>query len=149
MAVREILIWPDKRLAQKCEPIEAVTDEIRTLAADMLETMYSADGVGLAAPHVGVFKRLVCIDLHGRDGHPSGEPPLVMINPVFSDMEGQMTWEEGCLSVPQEHGVVTRYAKCTVDYMALDGTTACLVLLTHRDPAERIHVRLDRFVFVP
>lgn len=122
MAVREILIWPDKRLTQLSEPVNTITDEIRALVTDMLESMYENNGVGLAAPQVGVLKRVVTIDLQGRDGHPSGEEPLVLINPVFSDMEGQLTWEEGCLSVPSEVGNVTRYAKCTVDYLALDGT---------------------------
>lgn len=121
MAVREILIWPDKRLAQVSEPVAQVNDEIRSLVKDMLETMYDANGVGLAAPQVGVLKRVVVIDLQGRDGHPSGEPPLVLINPTFSDMEGQLGWEEGCLSVPNEVGMVTRYAKCTVNYLDLDG----------------------------
>ena len=126
MALREILIWPDKRLAQVCKPVEAVDDGIRALVKDMLETMYDANGVGLAAPQVGVLKRLVVIDLQGRDGAPSGEAPLVLINPTFSDMEGDLSWEEGCLSLPNENGVVTRRAKCTVQYMDLDGKTCRL-----------------------
>ncbi|MBI5497932.1 MAG: peptide deformylase [Deltaproteobacteria bacterium] len=121
MATREILIWPDKRLAQKCVAVADVNDDIRALARDMLESMYQANGVGLAAPQVGVLKRMVVIDLQGRDGAPSGEPPLVLINPVFNDMQGELTWEEGCLSVPNEVGQVTRYARCVVDYTDLDG----------------------------
>jgi peptide deformylase len=121
MGVREILIWPDKRLAQLSEPVKQIDQDIRTLVQDMLDTMYDANGVGLAAPQVGVLKRVVVIDLQGRDGAPSGEPPLVLINPVFKDMTGDLTWEEGCLSVPNENGLVTRRAKCTVDYLDLDG----------------------------
>ncbi|MEW5852017.1 MAG: peptide deformylase [Myxococcota bacterium] len=121
MAVREILIWPDKRLAQVSEPVAIINDEIRTLVNDMLETMYAANGVGLAAPQVGVLKRVVVIDLQGRDGAPSGEKPLVLINPVFSGKEGELTWEEGCLSVPNEVGMVTRAAKCTVDFLDIQG----------------------------
>lgn len=121
MALREILIWPDKRLAQVSEPVKAIDDEIRTLVNDMLETMYAADGVGLAAPQVGVLKRVVVVDVNGRDGQPSGEPPLVLINPVVKDKEGELVWEEGCLSVPGEVGNVTRAAKCSVEFMDLDG----------------------------
>jgi len=121
MSVREILIWPDKRLAQVCEPVKAITDETRALVTDMLETMYEANGVGLAAPQVGVLQRIVVIDISGRDGQPSGQPPLVLINPTFSNHEGELAWEEGCLSVPNEVGMVTRSAKCTVEFMDLDG----------------------------
>lgn len=122
MAIREILIWPDPRLLKVSEPVDEIDDEIRTLVADLLETMYDADGVGLAAPQVGVLKRVVVIDLYSPDAErPSGEEPLVLINPVFEHKEGEMSWEEGCLSVPGETGTVTRAAKVRVRYTDLDG----------------------------
>jgi peptide deformylase len=122
MALREILIWPDPELLKTSEAVTEIDDGLRTLVADMLETMYDADGVGLAAPQVGVLKRLVVIDIHaGEDDRPSGEPPLVMINPIFTFKEGEMTWEEGCLSVPGENGKVTRAAHVKVEYQDLDG----------------------------
>lgn len=122
MAIREILIWPDPRLAQKSEPVVEIDDEIRTLVKDMLETMYDADGVGLAAPQVNVHKRVIVIDIYGAEAdRPSGEEPLVLINPVFEKAEGELSWEEGCLSVPGETGVVTRAANVRVRYLDLDG----------------------------
>ena len=122
MAVREILIWPDPRLLKASAKVEAIDDEIKKLAADMLETMYDAEGVGLAAPQVGVHKRVVVIDIHSKDGErPSGEEPLVLVNPEFLVKEGELTWEEGCLSVPGETGEVTRAAKVKVRYTDLAG----------------------------
>ena len=126
MAIREILIWPDPELLKVSQPVEKIDDEIKKLAADMLETMYDAEGVGLAAPQVGVHKRLVVIDIHAAreiDGEerPSGEPPLVLVNPELFAKEGELAWEEGCLSVPGETGTVTRAAKVKVRYTDLDG----------------------------
>jgi len=122
MAIREILIWPDARLLEKSEPVEVIDDEIRELVSDMLETMYDADGVGLAAPQVGVLKQVVVVDIHaGGDDRPSGEEPIVLINPKFDNQEGELEWEEGCLSVPGEVGMVTRSAKVRCTYLDLDG----------------------------
>ena len=122
MAILDILIWPDPKLLQVSEPITEIDDELRQLASDMLETMYDADGVGLAAPQVGIQKRMVIVDIHaGADERPSGEKPLVLINPEFTHQEGELTWEEGCLSVPGELGEVTRSAKVTMKYMDLEG----------------------------
>lgn len=127
MAIREILIWPDPRLAQKSEPVAVIDDEIRTLVKDMLETMYDADGVGLAAPQVNVHKRVIVIDIYGAEAdRPSGEEPLVLINPVFEKAEGELAWEEGCLSIPGETGVVTRAADVRVRYLDLDGNEQVL-----------------------
>lgn len=127
MAIREILIWPDPRLAEKSEPVAEITDDIRVLVRDMLETMYDADGVGLAAPQVGVLQRVVVIDIYGSEAdRPSGEEPLVLINPVFEKAEGELSWEEGCLSVPGETGVVTRNADVRVRYQDLDGNEQVL-----------------------
>lgn len=126
MAIREILIWPDPELLKVSQPVEAIDEDLKKLAKDMLETMYAAEGVGLAAPQVGVLKRLVVIDIHAEreiDGveRPSAEPPLVLVNPVFVEKDGQMSWEEGCLSVPGETGQVTRAARVKVKYQDLDG----------------------------
>ncbi len=122
MALREILIWPDPELLKVSEPVEAIDDEIRALAEDLLETMYEADGVGLAAPQVGVHKRMLVVDIYGtEEDRPSGEEPLIIINPEFVVREGELTWEEGCLSVPGEVGKVTRAAKVRMEYIDLDG----------------------------
>jgi peptide deformylase len=122
MAIREILIWPDPILATRAEPVAEINDEIRDLVADMMETMYDADGVGLAAPQVGVSKQVVVVDIYGaEDDRPSGEEPMVIINPVFENLEGELEWEEGCLSVPGETGTVTRAAKVTMKYLDLEG----------------------------
>ncbi|MCP4501104.1 MAG: peptide deformylase [Deltaproteobacteria bacterium] len=122
MALLDILIWPDSRLLQKSLPVESVDDEMRELVDEMLETMYDADGVGLAAPQVGILKRLVVVDIHGsEEDAPSGRDPLVLVNPRFENVEGELEWEEGCLSVPGETGMVTRSAKVTCVYEDLDG----------------------------
>jgi peptide deformylase len=122
MAILDILIWPDPQLLEISEPIAHIDDALKQLAEDMLETMYDADGVGLAAPQVGIQKRMVIIDIHaGADERPSGEPPLTLINPEFIEKEGELTWEEGCLSVPGELGEVTRAAKVKMKYTDLEG----------------------------
>jgi len=100
MALRTIRIQGDPVLTKVCRPIPEVTDRIRTLAEDMLETMYEANGVGLAAPQVGILKRIVVIDV--------GEGPIVLINPQIIESSGEQTGEEGCLSVPGKFGIVTR-----------------------------------------
>jgi peptide deformylase len=121
MALREILIWPDPRLLEVSSPVETIDDEVKTLVQDMLETMYDADGVGLAAPQVGIQQRVVVIDIFGAaEDRPSGEEPLVLINPEFLLREGELSWEEGCLSVPGETGNVTRAAHVQVRYLDLD-----------------------------
>jgi peptide deformylase len=129
VTVREILIWPDPRLLKPSVKVSAIDDDIRALVQDMFETMYRADGVGLAAPQIGVHKRVVVIDIRAyereQDGQkveiPSGEKPIVLINPEFSNKSGELEWEEGCLSIPGETGLVTRAARCTVKYLDLDG----------------------------
>ena len=105
MAILPIVEVPDPRLRLVSKPVEAVDDSVRQLVTDMIETMYDADGVGLAAPQVGVLKRVVVIDV--------GEGPFVMINPRVLETSGEQTGTEGCLSVPGKCGIVTRpeYAK--------------------------------------
>ena len=130
MTIRPILVWPDPKLLQPSLPVESIDDEVRTLVADMFETMYHAKGVGLAAPQIGVHRRVVVIDLAGYDHEQDGkkpavlnEKPIVCINPVISNQAGKLEWREGCLSVPGETGMVTRAAKCTLTYLDLDGKT--------------------------
>ncbi len=100
MALREVRIQGDPILEKPCRPVTEVTERIRTLIDDMLETMYEHDGVGLAAPQVGVLKRIVVIDV--------GEGPIVMINPEILETSGEQTGAEGCLSLPGKYGTVTR-----------------------------------------
>ena len=100
MALRTIRIQGDPVLEKKCREITEVTPKIEELIEDMLETMYEANGVGLAAPQVGILKRLVVIDV--------GDGPIIMINPVILETSGEQTGNEGCLSLPGKAGVVTR-----------------------------------------
>ena len=119
MAIRPILIIPDARLRAVADPIIEVDDEIKSLAKDMLDTMYDAPGIGLAAPQIGVMKRIVVMDLAGE-----GEPPapLVMINPEITHFGDQMqVTEEGCLSIPELYYEVERPNDVTVKYTDLDG----------------------------
>jgi peptide deformylase len=119
MAKRPILILPDPRLRAVADPIVEVDEEIRRLARDMLETMYDAPGIGLAAPQIGELKRIVVMDLAKED-----EPrnPIVMINPeILKFSEETVTTEEGCLSIPELYYDVERPAEVTVRYTDLDG----------------------------
>lgn len=101
MAIRNIREIGDPVLNKKCKEVREVTDRVRELIDDMFDTMYEADGVGLAAPQVGILKRIVVIDV-------DGESPYLLINPVILTMDGEQTGNEGCLSVPGKTGVVTR-----------------------------------------
>ena len=100
MALRTIRIQGDPVLEKQCRPVKEVTPKITELIDDMLETMYDACGVGLAAPQVGVLRRIVVIDV--------GEGPIVMINPEIIETSGEQTGDEGCLSVPGKAGTVVR-----------------------------------------
>ena len=100
MAIRKIRTMGDKILTKKCRQVEEVTPRIRQLVEDMLDTMYDAMGVGLAAPQVGILKRIVVIDV--------GEGPIVMVNPKIVETSGEQTGDEGCLSIPGMAGEVTR-----------------------------------------
>jgi peptide deformylase len=121
--VREILIWPDPILKQKARPVEQVDEAVRTLVKDMFETMYDADGVGLAAPQVGVLQRVIVLDTTPRQ--PSSRP-LAMINPEIVAEEGRISWREGCLSIPGESEDVDRSARVTVRYLDPDGNPQSL-----------------------
>ena len=119
MALRDILIIPDKKLRLKSEPVGKVTADIRKLVEDMFETMYEAPGIGLAAIQVGVAKRVVTMDLSKKDGP---ENPQVFINPeIVWSSEELSTYEEGCLSIPDIHEDVDRPARVRVKFLDLDG----------------------------
>lgn len=119
MAKRPILILPDERLRAIAEPIEKIDDGIKQLAKDMLETMYDAPGIGLAAPQIGELKRIVVMDLAKEGEEPT---PLVMVNPeILKYSDETVTTEEGCLSIPELYYDVERPAEVTVRYTDLDG----------------------------
>ena len=106
MSVRPILTWPDVRLSTVCDPVSEITDDIRVLAADMLETMYAAPGRGLAAPQVGVLQRLFVMDPTWKEGAPF---PMICINPdIISHGEEMANASEGCLSIPGIEAQVSR-----------------------------------------
>ncbi|WP_292754966.1 peptide deformylase, partial [Methylophaga sp. UBA4502] len=116
MAQLNILHFPDPRLRLKAKPIEKVTDEIRQLANDMLETMYDAPGIGLAATQVNQQKRLIVIDVS-----EDKTSPLFLINPELIETEGEREFEEGCLSVPEAYETVTRADTIRVRALNLQG----------------------------
>ena len=117
--VREILIWPDPRLKEKAVPVDAVDASVRSLIDDMFETMYRADGVGLAAPQIGVLQRVVVVDTSSAD---EDVKPFAMINPEVLEADGSMKYREGCLSVPGEAEEVKRAAHVKVRFLDREGT---------------------------
>lgn len=116
MALLNILHFPDPRLRKKAMPIEEVTDEIRQLADDMLETMYDAPGIGLAAIQVNIQKRIVVIDVSEERSSP-----LILINPEIIDKHGEREYQEGCLSVPDAYETISRADTVTVKALDCDG----------------------------
>ncbi len=120
MAKLEVVIFPDDRLRRKCRKIEKIDDSLKTLAEEMFEVMYQDDGVGLAAPQVGLDIRMVVIDIPKEDGS-QGENKLVLINPEFTSVEGKVLSTEGCLSVPDYTAEIERYEKVTVKALDLEG----------------------------
>ena len=140
MAILEILEAPDPRLKTVSEPVETFDDDLKALVDDMFETMYDANGIGLAAIQVGVPKRLLVIDLQpedtdaepepcNHDGHehvhyPVKKEPQVFVNPEILDPADELkAYQEGCLSVPDIYADVDRPAACRVRYQDLDGNT--------------------------
>ena len=118
MALLPILTAPDPRLKKKSLPVEAVDDGVRQLMDDMLATMYDAPGIGLAAPQVGVLKRVIVLDIEREDTKTG---PLYMANPEIIDASDEdVSYEEGCLSVPEHYSDVVRPAKVTVRYLDRD-----------------------------
>ncbi len=151
MALKQILLIPDVRLRQIAEPVVTIDQRIKTLVKDMFETMYDAPGIGLAAPQVGIMKRLIVLDCAKRededereanseddDGensdleaeqNPEPEPepdpdPITMVNPEIIWFSDELSvYEEGCLSIPDYYEDVERPTSCTVRYMDMDGKT--------------------------
>jgi peptide deformylase len=119
MSILDIVTIPDPVLRQTAQPFERVDDEVRRLAKDMLDTMYDAPGIGLAAPQVGVSRRLIVLDVSEKDGETN---PLVMINPEIVRLAGERrSYEEGCLSIPDVKVEIERPAGLTVRYLDRDG----------------------------
>lgn len=115
MAQLPIIVAPDQRLKKRAQPVERVDDELRRLMDDMLETMYAAPGVGLAAPQVGVGKRVLVADVSGEGEDPC---PYRLANPeLVSTGEETETREEGCLSLPEVYAEITRPSQATVRYL--------------------------------
>ena len=122
MTILRILTWPDQRLRDVAEPVTEWNNELTTLVADLFETMYDDEGVGLAAIQVGVRQRVIVLDC----GHEAPNP-IAMINPVIDDTEGETTFAEGCLSVPGIRAEVDRSERVTVQYTDIDGASQTLV----------------------
>ena len=116
MALLDIITYPDPRLKVTCDPVKDITDDIRSLLNNMAETMYAAPGIGLAAPQVGISKRIIVIDVSEECNSP-----LVLINPSIVEVHGKAESEEGCLSVPDYRDVLTRSAEVLVKGLDLDG----------------------------
>ncbi|MDX1518862.1 MAG: peptide deformylase [Gammaproteobacteria bacterium] len=116
MAILQVLHFPDPRLRNVARPVEAVDDEIRTIARDMLETMYDEGGIGLAAIQVDIRQRIIVIDLsEDRDS------PMYLVNPEIIHAEGREKMQEGCLSVPDYYEYVERAEKIRYRYLDLEG----------------------------
>jgi peptide deformylase len=121
MSIRPLVILPDSKLRLISEPVPAITDEIRELVRDMLETMYDAPGVGLAAIQVGVPKRVITMDVSKDENE---RQPMVLINPeIVWTSEEKRTYEEGCLSIPEYYEEVERPDRVRFRYTNLDGET--------------------------
>ena len=115
---RTIVTYPNPVLAKKAAPVVEITDEIRTLAAEMIEIMYADKGIGLAAPQVAESIRLITVDLSGPEKR---EDPRVFVNPVLSNLEGEVESEEGCLSVVGYRSTVIRAERLHLSAQDLDG----------------------------
>jgi peptide deformylase len=134
MALREIIILPDKQLRLVSKPIEKVTPDIRKLADDMFETMYAAPGIGLAAIQVAQPLRLITMDLAKKNEEGETTPqPRVFINPeILSSSEDKSVYEEGCLSIPEYYEEVERPARVRLRFTDLDGNV-------HEEDAEGLY----------
>jgi peptide deformylase len=147
MAIRTILTAPDPRLKKKSQPVASVDAEVRQLMDDMLATMYEAPGIGLAAPQIGELRRVIVLDID-REDLKTG--PLLMANPeIIEASDEDVTYEEGCLSVPEHYSDVVRPAKVKVRYLDRDGKQremACEGLLATCVQHEIDH--LDGILFI-
>jgi peptide deformylase len=121
MPILPIITLPDKRLRAASAPVDKVTPELLSLAQDMLETMYDAPGIGLAAVQVGVMKRLIVLDVAKKEGESK---PMIFFNPeIISASEEKSTYKEGCLSIPGIEEEVERPARVRISYMDHEGKT--------------------------
>ena len=116
MAVLKVLSFPDKRLRTKAKPVDSVDDSVRTIMDDMLETMYDAPGIGLAATQVDIHQQIVVIDISEEK-----DSPLYLVNPSITAKSGKEISEEGCLSVPEYYAEVERAETVTVNALGRDG----------------------------
>ena len=117
--LRKILIEPDPILRKKCEPLEKVDKDTQKLMNDMLETMYFANGIGLAAIQVGIAKRIIVMDLSKEN---EKKEPMYFVNPVIKNKNKELsTYEEGCLSVPGQFAEINRPNECDVEYLDYQG----------------------------
>ena len=124
MAVKQILTEPNQLLRQISKPVQKVTKEEQKLMDDMLETMYEANGIGLAAIQIGVPKRIIVMDL-GKD--PSNKEPRYFVNPIIKNKNPKKsTYEEGCLSVPNQFADIDRPSQCDVEYLDYNGNKKIL-----------------------
>lgn len=135
MAVREIVLFPNDVLTTPTEPIAAIDDEVRALVKDLIDTMYDAPGVGLAAPQIGVLRRVAVIDITGPEERKDLK---VLINPEIIERTGTITWEEGCLSFPKlyekidrAHDVVVRALNESGETYEIEGSELLAVALQH------------------
>ena len=115
MSLLDILIFPDPGLKTIAAPVQQIDDEIKQLVRDMLDTMHHAEGIGLAATQVNINKRIAVIDISENK-----KAPLCIINPVITQHNGKISWQEGCLSFPGIYTNVKRYETVTVEYQDLD-----------------------------
>jgi peptide deformylase len=119
MTIRKILVEPDPFLRRKSKKVEKVDDDVRSLMNDMLETMYDAPGIGLAAIQIGVPKRIIAMDLAKEN---EKKQPLYFVNPeIITKSEIDLTYEEGCLSVPGQFAEIDRPDRCKIKYLDYDG----------------------------
>jgi peptide deformylase len=120
MGILDVLHFPDSRLRRPSEPVEKITDELRQLATDLLETMYDEPGIGLAAPQVGASIRLIVLDTHWTE-EDADRKPCVFVNPEITERSGEVVWNEGCLSVPDFSADVKRAERVVLRALDLEG----------------------------
>ena len=115
MPLLNILLFPDPRLKKVAEPIQQINDNIKQTVHDLFQTMYHAEGIGLAATQANIHQRIIVIDVSEKRNEP-----LCLINPVTTKQDGSISWEEGCLSFPDIYTKVKRFTSVTVEYQDLD-----------------------------
>lgn len=120
MPIQPIVLYPDARLKQACAPLEP-GDEARRIAADLMDTMNSVPGVGIAAPQIGVLRRVILVDATRNPRLPVNHGPMVLVNPVIVHREGTQVFKEGCLSIPHYLARVKRAWSVTVEGWTPDG----------------------------